>query len=125
MELLTMLHILQVHQMKIMLNNVKIWSYNDLSYEKQIIDLKNITNLTIINKTLIVTVNSFDEIQVWKNISEKPIISFNSTTINTIKALSNGNLVVGTNRIVEIYDLNFIIDNFYASFSTKKSWKTF
>jgi len=90
-------------------NNVKIWSFNDLSYEKQKIDLKNITNLTILNKTLIVTVNSFDEIKVWRNISEEAIITFNSTTINTIKALPNGNLVIGTKEMVEIYDLNFTL----------------
>jgi len=92
-------------------NIIKIWSYNDLSYEKQIIDLKNITNLTIINKTLIVTVHLFneslDEIKVWNNTSEEPIFAFNSTTINTIKALPNSNLVIVTNKIVDIYDLNF------------------
>jgi WD40 repeat protein len=90
-------------------NFVKIWSHNDLIYEKQTINIKNITFLTIINKTLIVTVNSInnllDQIKVWNNKLEQ-LISFDSTTINSIKELSNGNLAVGTKKTVEIYDLD-------------------
>jgi len=106
-------------------NNVKIWSYNDLSYEKQTINIKHIKLVTIVNKTLIVTVHSFknslDEIiKVWKNISSEPIFAFNSTTINTIKALPNGNLAIGTKKLVEIYDLNFkIIQRLNHSFEVK------
>jgi len=92
-------------------NIVKIWSFNDLSYENQIINITDIKFLTIINKTLIVTVHykrsTLDEIKVWNNTSDKPIFVFNSTTINTIKALPNGNLAIGTKSSVNIYDLNF------------------
>jgi WD40 repeat protein len=78
-------------------NIVKIWSFNDLSYEKQIINITDIKFLTIINKTLIVTVHykrsTLDEINVWNNtLDNKPIVVFNSTTIKIIKALPNGNL---------------------------------
>jgi len=90
-------------------NIVKIWSYNDLSYEKQIIDIKNIKFLTIINKTLLLTVNSLDEIKIWNNTSNEPIFAFNNTIkINTIKTLPNGNLAIGTETYVDIYDLNYL-----------------
>jgi WD40 repeat protein len=73
-------------------NKVKIWSYNDFSHENHTINIKDIKFLTIINKTLIVTVNSLNEIKVWNNTYDKPVFAFKSKTINTIKALPNGNL---------------------------------
>ncbi len=99
-------------------NIVKIWSFNDLSYEKQIINITDIKFLTIINKTLIVTVHykrsTLDEIKVWNNTSDKPIFVFNSTTINTIKALPNGNLVSSSqDKSIKIWstDLFYNINN--------------
>jgi len=105
-------------------NKVKIWHYNDLSYEKETINVRNIKFLTVINKTLIVTVhlldNLFDKIIVWNNTYDKPIFVFNSTKINTIKASQNGNLTIGTKKSVEIYDLNFkLIQRLNHSFEVR------
>jgi WD40 repeat protein len=105
-------------------NKVKIWSYNDFIYEKQIINITDIKFLTIINNTLIVTVNSLnnslDKIKVWNDTSVEPIFAFNSTKINTIKVLLNGNLAIGTKMLVNIYDLNFkIIQRLNHSFEVK------
>ena len=88
-----------------------MWSYDYLSLEKKQLlpeSINNLKLLTVLNKTLIVTVSKSNEITIW-NKTKQVGSSFNypKREINATKALSNGYLAIAVNKIVEIYDSSF------------------
>ena len=94
---------------------IRVWSYNYLSLEKEKLlpeSIRNLKLLTVLNKTLIVTVSESNEITIWNK--TKTIAFFNySTNITAIKALSNGYLAIAATETVEIYNSNFSLIDFY------------